>query len=760
LIAGIANNNNGNLVINGGTYAATVADAEVQSNGTCGSCSITATDATFTSTDDTFYLAGGGTYRLTNCTVNGDTGVYMKSGSLTLDGTTIHATGTYHDPVANGNGASTTGDGIIMDAKEGYHGNMDLCLKGKTAITSDNGYAIHETYTDKTTTAVHNISIEDGYYSGGKAAISVSGYFTDARTAGTSSFVISGGYYTSDPSAYVVDGKAAVESDKAGYLFMIGEKSSTPAEVATAAPETENKVSANDGEHSPAEAALAETIVTAVKQAPSVSPDVVAAAANTVANNNTITEDEAKATLAKAKLSADNATVVVQTYLDIKVVDVQITTEGNTTTKTLTLDITPMYQLLVTNANNPKTATLNDQNSVPIGAPKELTITRPVVIQVNVGNALDTATIAFVIHYAKVGTRIYKGTVTNGILGFINPDGFSDFKVSTESPAVAEIGDTGYTSLQDAVDNAQNGETIKLTKDGQSAVVSRNVSFTVDTNGTTGNTITAGSNTKLSQSGNTYTFTYTAPAGSPVLYFETNGGSKLSSVTVASGSSVGLASYKPTRDGYAFTGWYADKALTKPVTSVTMAGDVTVYAGWEKADANPFRDVAANDYFYDAVLWALDKNITTGTSATAFSPAAACTRAEVVTFLWRAMGSPEPTLKTSPFTDVQNAGAYYYKAVLWATEKGIALGKGAGLFDPSGLVTRAEFAAFLYRAAGKPAASGTMPFTDVARTAYYYDAVVWAYSKGVTTGATGTTFAPNEHCLRAQVVAFLYRYLK
>jgi uncharacterized repeat protein (TIGR02543 family) len=498
------------------------------------------------------------------------------------------------------NGAATGIDPVVKaKTKSAQNEGTGLTIKGGTfAGPSDVLQTLNKYSNGSNTSPNAIINAEGGSFSGTINLDTEATGLGDTRSynVDAAALKISGGYYTADPSAYVVDGKAAVESDKAGYLFMIGEKSSTPAEVKTADPVAVTTVK-KDSEHSAEDVALAAAVVNTVKESPSVSPDVIAAAANTVANNNTITEEEAKAKLTNAGISVTTATVVVQTYLDIKVVDAKVTEEGGTTTKTLTLDITPMYQLLVTNADNPKTDTLNDQNSVPIGAPKELTITRPVVIQVNVGNALDTATIAFVIHYAKVGTRIYKGTVTNGILGFINPDGFSDFKVSTESPAVAEIGDTGYTSLQDAVDNAQNGETIKLTKDGQSAVVSRNVSFTVDTNGTTGNTITAGSYTKVATTTangkTTYTFTYTAPAGSPVLYFETNGGSKLSSVTVASGSSVSLASYKPTRDGYTFTGWYADKALTKPVTSVTMAGDVTVYAGWEKADANPFRDVAA-----------------------------------------------------------------------------------------------------------------------------------------------------------------------
>lgn len=198
---------NGKLIINGGTYTATVTDdCVVQTNGLCDNCEITATNATFNSTDDTFYLAGNGTYRLENCEINGYTGIYMKSGSLTLNNTTIKATGTYADPVANGNGASSTGDGIILDAKNGYKGNINLSINGGS-ISSDNAYAIRETYTNSTATATHSITVNGGTYTSSKDAINVSEYFKKAVASGVSSISISGGTF-SDLSAldYLADG--------------------------------------------------------------------------------------------------------------------------------------------------------------------------------------------------------------------------------------------------------------------------------------------------------------------------------------------------------------------------------------------------------------------------------------------------------------------------------------------------------------------------------------------------------------------------
>ena len=174
--------------------------------------------------------------------------------------------------------------------------------------------------------------------------------------------------------------------------------------------------------------------------------------------------------------------------------------------------------------------------------------------------------------------------------------------------------------------------------------------------------------------------------------------------------------------------------------------------------ASPFSDVAEGAYYYDAVLWAVDKGVTKGTSATTFSPDLNCTRAQAVTFLWRTIGSPEPVSKTCPFTDVK-PDSDYYKAILWATDKGITEGTSATTFSPDLTVTRAQTVTLLWRAAGKPAQTATQPFTDVKSGAYYESAVLWAVARGITEGTSATTFTPANGCTRAQIVTFLYRYL-
>ena len=243
------------------------------------------------------------------------------------------------------------------------------------------------------------------------------------------------------------------------------------------------------------------------------------------------------------------------------------------------------------------------------------------------------------------------------------------------------------------------------------------------------------------------------------LTFDTNGGSAIDKITKDSGTTIDLAAYKPTRAGYTFAGWFSDKALTKAVTSVKLTANTTVYAKWTQNGGtaqNPFVDVKEGAYYYDAVLWAVGQKITSGTSATTFSPDASCTRAQMVTFLWRAAGSPKVENGKNPFADVK-ADAYYYDAVLWAVEKGVTSGTSATTFSPDATVTRGQTVTFLYRNAGSPEVSGMMPFTDVEADAYYAKAVQWAVQQKITTGTSETTFSPMSDCTRGQIVTFLYR---
>ena len=216
--------------------------------------------------------------------------------------------------------------------------------------------------------------------------------------------------------------------------------------------------------------------------------------------------------------------------------------------------------------------------------------------------------------------------------------------------------------------------------------------------------------------------------------------------------------------GYHFKAWrvilggvtITDNKFTMP------AEDVEVQAVFEKdapISKHPFLDVPAGAYYEDAVVWAVGKGITSGTNATTFDPNGTCTRAQAVTFLWRAAGSPTPKTKLMPFPDVP-VGSYYWNAVLWAIEQGITEGTSYLTFSPNDSCTRAQIVTFLWRAKGNPAVSGNAPFTDVAPDAYYAAAVTWAEKNGITGGIGNGLFGSNNTCTRAQIVTFLYRAIK
>ena len=248
--------------------------------------------------------------------------------------------------------------------------------------------------------------------------------------------------------------------------------------------------------------------------------------------------------------------------------------------------------------------------------------------------------------------------------------------------------------------------------------------------------------------------------------------------------STGFNAVKTTDKFYYTTTNYNQNALsdvtfrasTYAKTGTTVYIPFTIYAKYGTSSATRqvtgtvaikiaqtmnFVDVKTSDYFYDSVKWAVNNNITKGTSATTFSPNNTCTRAEIVTFLWRAAGSPTPTITRNPFTDVKySVGSDFYNAILWASQNGIAAGTSTTTFAPNDNCTRAQIVTFLWRYAKKPLGYYTNPFNDVNKTEYaaYYDAILWAAGKGIATGNTPKTFNPDGTCTRAEAVTFLYRY--
>ena len=218
--------------------------------------------------------------------------------------------------------------------------------------------------------------------------------------------------------------------------------------------------------------------------------------------------------------------------------------------------------------------------------------------------------------------------------------------------------------------------------------------------------------------------------------------------------------------GYAISNVKIDGKSIGAVKSYTFENvrrTHTIEVIFTKANGNPqtgvFVDVATGSYYEDAVDWAVENGITKGTDDTHFSPDGICTRAQAVTFLWRAAGSPKPEPCAMPFTDVP-VGSYYYDAVLWAVENGITKGTSDTTFSPNMTCTRAQIVAFLWRSEKSPAAGTANPFADVKSDAYYADAVLWAVKENITKGTTSTTFSPNVDCTRAQIVTFLWRCKK
>ena len=253
------------------------------------------------------------------------------------------------------------------------------------------------------------------------------------------------------------------------------------------------------------------------------------------------------------------------------------------------------------------------------------------------------------------------------------------------------------------------------------------------------------------------------------LTFETNGGSAIASIRRAEYTTVDLSGYKPTREGYDFTGWYADKGLTDKITSIRLTRNTTVYAGWEEKKENPstgfenpFTDVSENDWFYDDVMFVLANDLMVGTSDNTFDPYGTTTRAMVATTIWRMEGKPEPE-GDNPFTDVKN-GEWYTDAIVWANENGIAVGYGNNLFGTNDPVTREQLAAFFYRYAEYKGydteITGSLDrFADKDDISEWaQEAMAWAVGYGIFEGRDNGMLDPQGNATRAEFAAMLHRF--
>ena len=644
------------------------------------------------------------------------------------------------------------------------------------------------------------LTIDGGKYYGGGTAVQVekgeltinNGYF-DAEAYGspygydfiincidsaykneTAKVAIKGGYFAHfDPANnkaegagtnFVADGYVSVTSDKSGYDYKVVQKTYTGTIVVKpAVAEPEVKVSDNIQNKEAVEAA-----------AKSVSAPTLGAAAADEAQK--IDEAKAAELVAKANEITGNAgdkKLYVQSSLKVE------PTAYDAENKTLALEITPQYRVVVSTATTAENIEVGT-NAQVVQDYQPMNITKATVVTMALPNGFAAADAKLSIKHIKDNGTVeyYTGKVTadGGKLYLtFTTNGFSPFVISS---AVASIDGVMYPTLAEAVANVDSGKTIKLETDcAETVTVSRTVKFTLDKNrhAFTGS-IKAGSYTTVTATDTEpveYTFTYSRPSSGSsydptysVTVDKTKNGSVTVSPKSASKGDQVTVTVKPDsgyvletltvtdKNGNELT--LKDKGNGK-YTFTMPAGKVEVKATFMEDNSmlNFFYDVPNNAYFYEAVKWAVKNGITTGVGNDLFAPEQPCTRAQIVTFLWRAAGSPEPKGAASGMTDVVS-GSYYEKAVAWAIENGITTGTTTSTFSPDATCTRAQAVTFLARALKAKAASAA-EFSDVPTDSYFADAVAWAAANGVTEGIGGGLFGSDNDCTRGQIVTFLYR---
>ena len=787
-------NNGGKLTVNGGAYHGAYAlasfssadktaetiinngvfDGWIYTNGTGHKDYITFNGGTY---NEMMYLASGdqSTYTITNGTFK--KGLEIDAGRLDISGGTFTAnedtSGNVNNPITNNNGSGAYVGTIVVckpsgSSTTGYIGDAVVNITGGTF---ENAFANSET-----------IVVADYGQSknqAGKAKVTISG---DAKVTGKvvlykatgntgEQLDISGGYFTSDPTAYLATGKAAVESDLAGYNYKVDVAKNKKADVAAAKPEVSTPVLTG----------VDKDAATAVSSALSNSTDTVTgdgltAAANTIANNNTVSTDDGKRALDSKQITTgtDNTRIVVQTYMDIDITAVDIAS------KTLTLDITPMYRTVATTANTDNAIKLtgdsvSDANAVPVGPAGKLTVSKPVIVKIPLPTNFATAgTSIYVQHKGYEYTAQVSEESSTLYATFTNPHGFSSFTITAAPTAVAEVNGTSYINFQDAVDAVENGGAIKALKDINSTV-SGNKTFTVNANSNTV-TLTAASGYNLTKNDNVYTVSRqhsgSSSSGTTTSYnvnvnAATNGtvaadkktASKGTTVTVTASPSKGYvvdAVKVVDKDGkdVAVTEKDGKYVFTMPASAVTVTGSFK--AETPAPVALPFTDVKSGNWFYDAVKYAYAQGLMTGTSATTFAPNGTMNRAMIVTVLYRLEKSPALT-GASKFTDVP-AGQWYSDAVAWAAANKIVNGYDETTFGPMNAVTREQMAAILFRYEQVKGLENVTLEENLNRfpdqnkiSAYAIPALQWAVGQKIINGNADGTLDPTGTATRAQV---------
>lgn len=611
------------------------------------------------------------------------------------------------------------------------------------------------------------VNISGGQFAGTKAAIARS-------TSSNAQISVTGGYFTSDPTTYLATGYVVGSSDLTGYNYKVTQKTDTGAvEVKPAVAAPEVNVSNN----------IPESDRNMVKEAAeSVSAPTLGAAAGDAVQ--TIDQNEANALIEKATQVSSDKKLYVQSSLKVE------PTAYDSTTKTLELSITPQYRVVASTAATAEQIVLTgaDKNAQVVQEYQDLSITQPteVTMQLPSGfaNPGDKLSIK---HIKKSSVEYYTGTVTqinNTLYLTFTTNGFSPFVISV---AAAFIDGTAYPTLQEAVANVKDNETITLAQNVDAAsqvTVARTVKFKVDAGSNTFDpekNIVAGSNTTGKVTGTarpyTYEFTYSRPSSggsisTPTTYAvnvnaATNGAvaadkktaSKGTTVTVTASPSKGYvvdAVKVVDKDGkdVAVTEKDGKYVFTMPGSAVTVTG--TFKAETPAPVALPFTDVKSGNWFYDAVKYAYEQGLMTGTSATTFAPNGTMNRAMIVTVLYRLEKSPAVT-GASKFTDVP-AGQWYSDAVAWAAANKIVNGYDETTFGPMNAVTREQMAAILFRYEQVKGLENVTLEENLNRfpdqnkiSAYAIPALQWAVGQKIINGNADGTLDPTGTATRAQV---------
>ena len=610
-------------------------------------------------------------------------------GTMTINSNvTITNTGSHSSAVANGwfdvskagsNGEPTrTADAVLTINGGNISGGKITVKNDDYGMLSITGGSISQPLNGLY--CIYNANVTA--ISGGNVNGPVGNYNGASTEADQGKFSITGGLFTSDPSAYVADDHYVDASNNGDYPYTVKE-GTKPAGALIVVKDT-TAVTAPDSE---AIKGLTNDDKTNIANKSSV--DGVAEA---IADN--------KADLIPADVNTTDAKKVeIEVTVKVNVTSADMTSEN----KTLTFEASPVATVTVTKADG-STEVKND-----VKVPNSLLNGQPITVKLplpegftpkQIKHISSNGSVEYFLKTAKRGANTFE--IKDGCAVFTITK-FSTFELSGTVTYVAPSSGGGSSSSSRRYD--------------VSAPSVKHGDVTVSP--------------KSASKGDTVTITV-----------KPDSGYELDTLTVkdASGSKIKV---KDKGDGK-FT-------FTMPASKVTVSAE---FAEIETLD---FADVPTDAYYYEAVKWAAKKGITGGTGDGTFNPNGSCTRAHIVTFLWRAAGSPEPK-STVSFADVP-AGSYYAKAVAWAVENGITLGTGDGTFSPNATCTRAQSVTFLYRALGT-APTTVNGFTDVTADAFYADAVAWAVESGVTNGTSASTFSPNNGCTRAQIVTFLYRTMK